>query len=1050
MARFGSRKSPEELTIPCEESLSPEMSLAEGARIAFGSMSPAELFPHFDPSLPRQEWEGPACREARAVSLLVAKKQGIGLQTAPQIIELAMALGMMDSAVKACQSGGLDPTSAKIVSCLPLSSSAVVGAREELFQHLEGLSASGETIPENLARLAWLFGGRETSGDEVVDRSYVHPSVPNASDHTHQKMKAYEQTHPDLEKALRSVIGGERARASTEHHYGRFALGVGLTAASLVYAQPAEASTTRAVDPQPPTTEVRGLGFDVDGKPVVFKVAQSPATVAIPTMDGWALPLQSTVATRLADSATVKPAEIIKEVTSETFAAGKDPVEVMGGETVAEVEQKSGTGHKEPLAVSNYKLSEAIAIEKEAFKESNTSPSAVKAAQLITEGLKDPVTLISWYEDDSKSDKNFFMHGDLGVDSRLIDEELKNLIKKYSTDEYAYQEEHKNWYGLSTRQSAVLMRLVAIGKISSLSPDEVKEMLKKLPKTENKPPKDKETEKPKDPETGKKTKSQLVKESILKVYNQPTIPEELKDYIPFYIKYGEKYNIDPYLLAGQEFTESTFNPDAVGVQTHIGKALGLGQLMPITIEDIKQRAGADLPENFDPTNPEHAIWAHAWLLNDYRAQLSRAGLTSDPDTLMELTIASYYCGVGCVKNAGGMPQSADIRGYVRKVMGEFTKLHRMEDTLTEGSSRSDDREALPGAEYNAKQRKKFINRAIDELGTKENPVRCDAGNPSAKGSCGPIDKYTQGYLEYWCANFVSYVAEEVGMPFTGDSDNWRINAVRNIKASKYVKVFDKNAYTPRPGDLVTFGSDGNQHIAIVESYNAQNKTITYIGGNQRGPGSSNGDSVTRVTVAVSDSFVRQFINIDELIEHSKPKKSSEVEAISVEKVESKKYSTSNMKNAQATGDMTSVVETELKNAKNGNLKPQYLREIGDKWVVQGVKLKLHPKAAAAFVEMNDAYFADTGRNLAFQGPRSAYRTLQEQIDIKKERGNFAAKEGTSPHGLGRAVDLSDSNNVSDPTYIWLMKNAHRFGFVKPAWAAPNGSLPEAWHWEFMG
>ncbi|TAL13012.1 MAG: peptidase M15, partial [Frankiales bacterium] len=36
------------------------------------------------------------------------------------------------------------------------------------------------------------------------------------------------------------------------------------------------------------------------------------------------------------------------------------------------------------------------------------------------------------------------------------------------------------------------------------------------------------------------------------------------------------------------------------------------------------------------------------------------------------------------------------------------------------------------------------------------------------------------------------------------------------------------------------------------------------------------------------------------------------------------------------------------------------------------------------------------------------------------------------------------------TYRWLKANAPRFGWVHPAWAEPGGSLPEPWHWEFVG
>jgi hypothetical protein len=32
----------------------------------------------------------------------------------------------------------------------------------------------------------------------------------------------------------------------------------------------------------------------------------------------------------------------------------------------------------------------------------------------------------------------------------------------------------------------------------------------------------------------------------------------------------------------------------------------------------------------------------------------------------------------------------------------------------------------------------------------------------------------------------------------------------------------------------------------------------------------------------------------------------------------------------------------------------------------------------------------------------------------------------------------------------MLVNAPLFGWFHPAWARPNGTLPEPWHWEFGG
>lgn len=63
---------------------------------------------------------------------------------------------------------------------------------------------------------------------------------------------------------------------------------------------------------------------------------------------------------------------------------------------------------------------------------------------------------------------------------------------------------------------------------------------------------------------------------------------------------------------------------------------------------------------------------------------------------------------------------------------------------------------------------------------------------------------------------------------------------------------------------------------------------------------------------------------------------------------------------------------------------------------------------------------------------------------------LAAVPGTSVHGWGRAVDFQDQDGAmqfGSPGYNWLTLHAAQYGFYHPAWAEPNGSAPEPWHWQ---
>lgn len=152
-----------------------------------------------------------------------------------------------------------------------------------------------------------------------------------------------------------------------------------------------------------------------------------------------------------------------------------------------------------------------------------------------------------------------------------------------------------------------------------------------------------------------------------------------------------------------------------------------------------------------------------------------------------------------------------------------------------------------------------IAQAELEKGVKEDPVGCDDGNPSTKGDCGAeVNKYTDGTLEYWCADFVSWVYKQAGKPFTGGaSGGWRIASVSAVRA-----WFEKNGtytengsnVTPKPGDIYT--TTGDSHIGIVEK--VENGKIYTISGNTGVENFSNGVGVGRAEYPIGSSDISGF------------------------------------------------------------------------------------------------------------------------------------------------------------------------------------------------
>ena len=106
--------------------------------------------------------------------------------------------------------------------------------------------------------------------------------------------------------------------------------------------------------------------------------------------------------------------------------------------------------------------------------------------------------------------------------------------------------------------------------------------------------------------------------------------------------------------------------------------------------------------------------------------------------------------------------------------------------------------------------------------------------------------------------------------------------------------------------------------------------------------------------------------------------------------------------------------------------------------------KMNKKAAIAMEEMNKAYKADNGSDLIIN---DAYREYNRQVKLREQLGSIAGVPGTSNHGWGLAADI-EVGAFGSSTYNWLKANAHKYGYVHPAWAEPGGSNPEQWHWEY--
>jgi len=97
------------------------------------------------------------------------------------------------------------------------------------------------------------------------------------------------------------------------------------------------------------------------------------------------------------------------------------------------------------------------------------------------------------------------------------------------------------------------------------------------------------------------------------------------------------------------------------------------------------------------------------------------------------------------------------------------------------------------------------------------------------------------------------------------------------------------------------------------------------------------------------------------------------------------------------------------------------------------------------IELDAAYRKAFGEHLTIN---SSYRSYEEQASIYDPSSPIAAPPGCSNHGLGVAVDIGGGvETFGTEQYNWLKAHAKTYGWVHPAFAEPDGRVPEPWHWE---
>ncbi len=141
--------------------------------------------------------------------------------------------------------------------------------------------------------------------------------------------------------------------------------------------------------------------------------------------------------------------------------------------------------------------------------------------------------------------------------------------------------------------------------------------------------------------------------------------------------------------------------------------------------------------------------------------------------------------------------------------------------------------------------------SVDTAGLSPSRVRIIENLRREFAANRPGTYYSEGVREPWCADFVSTVLRDSGMPLRNpNSATWRIPGVYTLTEyfQKSGKLESATAYRPQPGDVVLYAPEHpqlKQHTNIVVAVSGD--TVTTIGGNQEG-------GISALTYRVADTF----------------------------------------------------------------------------------------------------------------------------------------------------------------------------------------------------
>lgn len=250
--------------------------------------------------------------------------------------------------------------------------------------------------------------------------------------------------------------------------------------------------------------------------------------------------------------------------------------------------------------------------------------------------------------------------------------------------------------------------------------------------------------------------------------------------------------LPPGTSARQIYTESGFNPDALGPMTRSGQASGAAQVVPDTLKGLRKQMGND---KLDPTNPQDAMAMHRFLMQQNMARYK------DP----EKALRAYNSGTDTKRW-----DNPETNAYISKILAKAPATEQAESGQIPGAMSAAQRKvemdarAAQEKEYNPSQLSKL-------LGVGEAGLAALSGAPGIPGMAyTPRTQEGQSVLEYAADKLEPFkippyipVLGKMGTIASATKTERAVKAAR--AAEEAVKKAESASYFVKPTNVSPYG-----------------------------------------------------------------------------------------------------------------------------------------------------------------------------------------------------------------------------------------------------